>query len=199
MFGRNSDARFVARRRGKALLVAAVLAGTVIQSVAAQAQGLGLIRDTEIEALLDDYARPVFRAAGLGTGRVTVRIVRSDTFNAFVVDGRNVFVNTGTLMQSDTPNQVIGVIAHESGHIAGIVNPPSKKKYGHYTSDAPIEDPDTWKADAEYHEGSWWPRWEEWLRARSGKMIAARPLPDSVLAAAPGTYVVANPNAGSTA
>ena len=119
MFGRNSDARFVARRRGKALLVAAVLAGTVIQSVAAQAQGLGLIRDTEIEALLDDYARPVFRAAGLGTGRVTVRIVRSDTFNAFVVDGRNVFVNTGTLMQSDTPNQVIGVIAHESGHIAG--------------------------------------------------------------------------------
>ena len=90
-------------------------------------------------------------------------------------------------------------ILSESGHIAGIVNPPSKKKYGHYTSDAPIEDPDAWKADAEYHEGSWWPRWEEWLRARSGKMIAARALPDSVLAPAPGTYVIANPNAGSTA
>ncbi|MCB1387559.1 MAG: class I poly(R)-hydroxyalkanoic acid synthase [Rhodobacteraceae bacterium] len=86
-------------------------------------------------------------------------------------------------------------ILSESGHIAGIVNPPSKKKYGHYTSDHPLDgDPDAWKAEAEYHEGSWWPRWEEWLRARSGKLIDARPLPDSVLAAAPGTYVLANPN-----
>jgi polyhydroxyalkanoate synthase len=86
-------------------------------------------------------------------------------------------------------------ILSESGHIAGIVNPPSKKKYGHYTSDAPIEDPETWKAEAEYHEGSWWPRWEEWLRSRSGKLIPARALSESVLAPAPGTYVVANPNA----
>ncbi len=84
-------------------------------------------------------------------------------------------------------------ILSESGHIAGIVNPPSKKKYGHYTSDAPLDDPDAWKAAATYHEGSWWPRWEEWLRARSGKRIAARQLPDSVLAPAPGTYVVAQP------
>ncbi len=82
-------------------------------------------------------------------------------------------------------------ILSESGHIAGIVNPPSKKKYGHYTSEAPLDDPDTWRAEADYHEGSWWPRWEEWLRSRSGKMIAARPLPDSVLAPAPGTYVTA--------
>ncbi|MCA2014083.1 class I poly(R)-hydroxyalkanoic acid synthase [Cereibacter sphaeroides] len=87
-------------------------------------------------------------------------------------------------------------ILSESGHIAGIVNPPSKKKYGHYTSDHPIDgDPEAWKAEAEYHQGSWWPRWEEWLRSRSGKLIPARPLPDSVLAPAPGTYVSANPNA----
>ena len=86
-------------------------------------------------------------------------------------------------------------ILSESGHIAGIVNPPSKRKYGHYTSDAPIDDPDAWRADADYTEGSWWPRWEEWLRSRSGKKIAARALPDSVLAPAPGTYVLANPNA----
>jgi len=86
-------------------------------------------------------------------------------------------------------------ILSESGHIAGIVNPPSKKKYGHYTSDAPLVDPDDWKTGAEYHEGSWWPRWEEWLRVRSGKQIAARKLPDSVLAPAPGTYVLADPNA----
>jgi predicted Zn-dependent protease len=85
----------------------------------AQAQGLPLIRDTEIESLLNDYARPIFKAAGVGEGRVAVRIVRSDVFNAFVLDGRNVFIHTGALMQAETPNEVIGVIAHETGHIAG--------------------------------------------------------------------------------
>ena len=85
----------------------------------AAAQGIPLIRDTEIENLLNDYARPIFKAAGLGEGRVAVRIVRSEIFNAFVLDGRNVFVHTGALMQSETPNQIIGVIAHEAGHIAG--------------------------------------------------------------------------------
>lgn len=98
-------------------LAAVILAGAAGSSAAAQ--GIPLIRDTEIENLLNDYARPVFRAAGLGTGRVTVRIVRSDMFNAFVIDGRNVFIHTGALTQADTPNQVIGVIAHEAGHIAG--------------------------------------------------------------------------------
>ncbi|MCB1405023.1 MAG: class I poly(R)-hydroxyalkanoic acid synthase [Rhodobacteraceae bacterium] len=85
-------------------------------------------------------------------------------------------------------------ILSESGHIAGIVNPPSKKKYGHYTSDAPIEEPEGWLADADFNEGSWWPRWEEWLRARSGKLIPARDLPEETLCPAPGTYVVAKPN-----
>lgn len=86
-------------------------------------------------------------------------------------------------------------ILSESGHIAGIVNPPSKKKYGHYTSTAPIGDPDAWKAGATYHEGSWWPRWGEWLRARSGDLIPARKLPDSALCPAPGTYVMVSSGA----
>jgi polyhydroxyalkanoate synthase len=84
-------------------------------------------------------------------------------------------------------------ILSESGHIAGIVNPPSKKKYGHYTAEAPLESPDAWRAAAQYHPGSWWPRWEAWLRARSGELVPARSLPESVLAPAPGTYVVAPP------
>jgi predicted Zn-dependent protease len=88
-------------------------------STSATAQGLPLIRDSEIETLLADYAKPIFKAAGLGSNRVQMRIVREDGFNAFVIDGRSVFVNTGALMQSDTPNQVIGVIAHETGHIMG--------------------------------------------------------------------------------
>ncbi|WP_333794864.1 M48 family metalloprotease [Hyphomicrobium sp.] len=85
----------------------------------AEAQGLPLIRDTEIELLLNDYSQGIFRAAGLGTGRVTVRIVNNESFNAFVIDGRNVFMHTGTLTQAETPNEVIGVLAHEAGHIAG--------------------------------------------------------------------------------
>lgn len=98
-------------------LVAAILIGLMPASV--QAQGLSLIRDSEIEALLNDYAKPIFRAAGLGAGRITMRIVRNDAFNAFVLDGRNVFVHTGTLLMAKSPNEVIGVLAHETGHIAG--------------------------------------------------------------------------------
>jgi predicted Zn-dependent protease len=93
----------------------AALAGT---AAPASAQ-FGTIRDTEIETLLNDYARPIFKAAGLGEGRVAMRIVKSDAFNAFVLDGRNVFIHTGALTMSETPNQVIGVIAHEAGHITG--------------------------------------------------------------------------------
>lgn len=108
---------FVRFRAG--LLLSLFLLGLTSSFVPAQARGLSLIRDSEIEALLNDYARPIFKAAGLGSGRIAMRIVRSDSFNAFVIDGRNVFVHTGMLMQSKTPNEVIGIIAHEAGHIAG--------------------------------------------------------------------------------
>ncbi|MET4128632.1 class I poly(R)-hydroxyalkanoic acid synthase [Roseovarius sp. MBR-6] len=83
-------------------------------------------------------------------------------------------------------------IVSESGHIAGIVNPPAKKKYGHYTNDDLSGNADAWLAGAARHEGSWWPRWEAWLAKRSGKMIPARDPGDSEhkpLAPAPGTYV----------
>lgn len=86
----------------------------------------------------------------------------------------------------------------ESGHIAGIVSPPGKDKYGHYVSDGPLDEPAAWKAAAEFHKGSWWPHWAEWLSERSGKMVTARKPGDSQhkpLAAAPGTYVTEVPNA----
>ncbi|MBU2943960.1 class I poly(R)-hydroxyalkanoic acid synthase [Shimia thalassica] len=83
-------------------------------------------------------------------------------------------------------------VVSESGHIAGIVNPPSKKKYGHYTNSDLTVDSDTWMKGADYNEGSWWPLWDTWLSSRSGKQIAAREPGDSehpVLCDAPGTYV----------
>lgn len=101
------------------LMLGLFLLGLMPSFAPAQSRGLSLIRDSEIEALLNDYARPIFKAAGLGSGRIAMRIVRNDAFNAFVIDGRNVFVHTGMLMQSKTPNEVIGIIAHEAGHIAG--------------------------------------------------------------------------------
>ena len=83
-------------------------------------------------------------------------------------------------------------IVSESGHIAGIVNPPTKDKYGHYVNDDLSLDADAWQAGAEFHKGSWWPRWEGWLAKRSGKWVPARQPGDSAhpsLAPAPGTYV----------
>lgn len=86
-------------------------------------------------------------------------------------------------------------ILSESGHIAGIINPPSKKKYGHYTNDDLSAEPEAWQEAATFNEGSWWPRWGAWLAKRSGAKIPARVPGDTAafpaLAPAPGTYVVA--------
>ena len=83
-------------------------------------------------------------------------------------------------------------VVSESGHIAGIVNPPSKKKYGHYTNqDLPGTAQDWWDG-AGRSDGSWWPRWSEWLAKKSGRKVNAREPGDSthpVLCDAPGTYV----------
>lgn len=83
-------------------------------------------------------------------------------------------------------------ILAESGHIAGIVNPPTKKKYGHYTCKDMDLPPQEWKGKATFHEGSWWPRWEKWLASRAGGSVPARLPGDSgaqILCKAPGTYV----------
>lgn len=80
-------------------------------------------------------------------------------------------------------------ILSQSGHIAGIINPPSKKKYGHYTSDIGFgQDFDAWRKGGQFHDGSWWPRWGEWLGTRSGDLIEARD-PEEGFDPAPGVYV----------
>ncbi|MGH1444472.1 MAG: PHA/PHB synthase family protein [Cognatishimia sp.] len=83
-------------------------------------------------------------------------------------------------------------IVSQSGHIAGIVNPPSKKKYGHYTNKDLKQDAEGWMESATFTDGSWWPRWDKWLTPMSGKMVPAREPGDSehpVMEDAPGTYV----------
>ena len=103
-------------RRLRAGLVGG-LAVTFVTASPAHAQGL--IRDAETEALIRVYAKPILSAAGLGSQNVRIHLVNDRNFNAFVVDGRNMFMHAGTLMNAKTPNQVIGVIAHETGHITG--------------------------------------------------------------------------------
>ena len=84
-------------------------------------------------------------------------------------------------------------VLSESGHIAGIINPPSKGKYGHFTCEDLSVDPDSWKEKSEFHKGSWWDRWAEWAARRSGAKQSAQFIQErnrAVLAPAPGTYVV---------
>lgn len=90
----------------------------VLSGTAAHAQGISLLRDAEIEKFLDDYSRPIFAAAGLSPDSIQILIVNDQSFNAFA-GGRYMGMNTGTLLLSDTPNQLEGVIAHEAGHLAG--------------------------------------------------------------------------------
>jgi predicted Zn-dependent protease len=103
-----------------ALVVAATGIGPAAVPARAQAtRGMPIIRDTEIENLLRDYANPILRAAGLAKQNVRVVILNDQTFNAFVMDGRHIFINAGALFDAKTPNEVIGVLAHETGHLAG--------------------------------------------------------------------------------
>ena len=87
-------------------------------------------------------------------------------------------------------------ILSQSGHIAGIINPPGKKKYGHYANPDLGLTFEDWKESADFEQDSWWPRWGKWLAARSGEQVPARQPGDKdhpVLAPAPGAYVLAKP------
>jgi predicted Zn-dependent protease len=111
-------------RPAKRTVALATAAAVMLGSVPTQAQtganaGIPMIRDAEIEQLLRDYTAPIFKVAGLTNQNIQVVIINDKQFNAFVMDAHHIFVNVGALMQSTTPNQMIGVFAHETGHIVG--------------------------------------------------------------------------------
>ena len=108
--------------RAIALLTAVAVGTAGIAPAHAQdsaTRGMPIIRDAEIEQLLRDYAQPVLRAAGLAKQNVSVVVLSERSFNAFVMDGLHIFINAGALFDAKTPNEVIGVFAHETGHLAG--------------------------------------------------------------------------------
>jgi predicted Zn-dependent protease len=109
-------------RSSKLTAIASALAlalAPMTAALAEQDRGPPTLRDTESEQLLREYTRPILRAAGLEKQNIQIVIINDSQFNAFVADGRRIFVNWGAIMQSETPNQIIGVLAHETGHLAG--------------------------------------------------------------------------------
>lgn len=100
-----------------AAMACAALLLSVFSAATASAQSL--IRDAEIEDTLRLYTEPLLRAAGLDPNDVRLYLVNADSINAFVSGGQNIFVHSGLILAADNPNEMIGVLAHETGHIAG--------------------------------------------------------------------------------
>lgn len=109
------------RRLGVALSALSILASgvSVPQVAVAQDDGVSLIRDTEIEEILHHDADPIYAAAGLDPKNVRILIVGDKSLNAFATQGLQMGLNTGLILQTENPNQLRGVIAHETGHLAG--------------------------------------------------------------------------------
>lgn len=87
--------------------------------VFAQTRGGAIIRDTEIEAIINEWSAPILHAAGIGSGGVNVVLVQNNELNAFVAGGANIFLYTGLIQRTENPEELIGVFAHELGHITG--------------------------------------------------------------------------------
>ena len=103
-----------------AVCVAAIsLIAASLWSLGAQAQGRNIIRDAEIENTIRAYSTPLFQSAGLSPSAVDIILIDDPSLNAFVAGGQNIFIHTGLLMRAENAEQVIGVIAHETGHIVG--------------------------------------------------------------------------------
>lgn len=101
------------------ILLLGLCAGLTSTAYAQSRESITFIRDAEIEHYLRELATPIYRSADIDPASVSIVIVKSNVLNAFVAGGMNQFFYTGLLMQADTPEQLIGVIAHETGHIAG--------------------------------------------------------------------------------
>ena len=102
-----------------AVVVALCASRLPVAPAHAESGGISILRDAETEQLLREYTAPIFRAAGIQSGAARIILVGDRSFNAFVANGQKIFINVGALMEAKTPNEIIGILAHESGHIAG--------------------------------------------------------------------------------
>jgi predicted Zn-dependent protease len=107
------------RKQLSYLFAAALLVLGQVNVAVAQSNSMPIIRDAEIESIIKGYARPIWKAAGLDPDFVQIHLIASRELNAFASDGQQMFFFTALLEQVRSPNELIGVIAHETGHIAG--------------------------------------------------------------------------------
>ncbi len=101
----------------RGLKIFAVIFATLVLNLQ-NASAQTLLRDSEIEEWIRDYSFPIFRAAGLPAEEINLLLIGDNTPNAFA-GGFNMGIHTGLITLADTPNQIEGVIAHETGHIKG--------------------------------------------------------------------------------
>lgn len=124
MLRRFPDNRAAAASSAKAFSILVLCLAFALASLfpprAALAQGsFTIVRDAELEGLMRDYAAPILAAAGIPGRAGEIILVNDTSFNAFVADGQRIFINLGAILHTETPNELIGVIAHEAGHIHG--------------------------------------------------------------------------------
>jgi len=121
--GWRGAARAAVRASGRALAALAVAAGVAAASAPpAAAQGtprFSIIRDAETESVLRTYATPLFQAAGLDPNLVRIILVNARGINAFVTPGNELFLHTDLILRAEDVTELMGVLAHETGHIAG--------------------------------------------------------------------------------
>ncbi|MBL4788948.1 MAG: M48 family metallopeptidase [Kordiimonadaceae bacterium] len=101
------------------LLVGSVFALSAMAISSTEASAQSLLRDAETEAFLHHISEPIFLAAGLTPASVKIYLINDSSLNAFVTGGQNIFIHSGLIKSSKTVDQLLGVIAHETGHIAG--------------------------------------------------------------------------------
>ena len=107
------------KRIACSLAVVVFFAVFLLGPAGSPANAFSFIRDAEIENTIRAYSTPLFQAAGLEPSNIKIFLVKDNSLNAFVAGGQKIFINTGLLARSQNAGQIIGVIAHETGHIAG--------------------------------------------------------------------------------
>jgi predicted Zn-dependent protease len=110
---------FIPSRKICTWLLLGLLSALIAPTARAQGGGLSLIRDAEIENTIRGFVAPVFEAADLDPQAIQINLVNDPQLNAFVAGGQRIFINTGLIQRVRTPNELIGVVAHETGHISG--------------------------------------------------------------------------------
>lgn len=101
----------------KIIFILLFIASTV--SLTAPSHAQSIIRDTEIETILSEWFAPIFKANNMDPDQVKIILVNSNEINAFVAGGANIFFYTGLIQKTENPSELIGIMAHELGHISG--------------------------------------------------------------------------------